>query len=311
MKMRVLFLFPLFLFLLSTLFAQNGRYASLDDFPEVKSSTLLVILYEDDELYNTNIQEIIEENWTFSPYQFVDTTELYEISKNKGDKEYSILVRNNAHRLVRRVNGTDKIQSNHLALYLLDTGSDMRNYTGKDALTHFQMKDVRNTMEYFHKLPAFIKYMQLYLRFVEEKKPTEDTHGKLLREFNNAHSDSLQSYTLLIEQGDVEDFISLEEIKTLYPYPIELVESASILTAVRGEAGDKAFLHLDPRLKYFTIMHASSGEILYRERTETSGELSKADFRKLGKAAGGRPESKSKKWKDKIRRFNRSKKSGN
>lgn len=283
----------------------------MEDFPEVKSSTLLVILYEEDELYNSNIKEIIEENWTFTPYQFVDTAELYEISKNKGDQEYAILVRNNSHRLVRRVNGTDKIQSNHLALYLLDTGSDMRNYTGKDALTHFQMKDVRNTMEYFHKLPAFIKYMQLYLKFVDEKKPTEDTHGKLLREFNNAHTDSLQNYTLLIEQTDVQDFMSLEEIQALYPYKVEWVEAANILTAVKGEEQDKVFVHLDPRLKYLTIMHAASGEILYRERTDTSGALGKADFRKLGKAAGGSPEPKSKKWQDKFRRFSRSKKSGN
>ena len=54
----------------------------------------------------------------------------------------------------------------------MDTGTDMRNYTGKDALTHFQLKDVRNTMDYFHKLPAFVKYMQLYLKHVEEKNPT-------------------------------------------------------------------------------------------------------------------------------------------
>ncbi|MDW3650248.1 MAG: hypothetical protein R8P61_24455 [Bacteroidia bacterium] len=291
--------------------AQNGRYASLEDFPEVKSSTLLVVLYEDDDTYNDKIKEIIESHWTFTPYQFVDTTELYEISKNKGDKEYSMLVRNNSHRLVRRVSGTDKIQNNHLALYLMDTGTDLRNYTGKDALTHFQLNDVRNTMEYFHKLPAFIKYMQLYLKHVEEKNPTEDTHGKLLRAFNSENTQKLKDYTLLMDKEEVGDFMSQEEIAEIYGHKVELVEAAVIMAAVHNEEEQKAFLHLDPRIKQMTIMDAATGEVLYLERTDTSGELNKADFKKLGRAALGDVDKPSKKLKDRIRRFNRSKKTGN
>ncbi|MEL6250544.1 MAG: hypothetical protein AAFR87_00930 [Bacteroidota bacterium] len=290
--------------------AQNGRYASLEDFPEVKSSTLLVVLYEDDDTYNDKIKEIVESHWTFTPYQFVDTAELYEISKNKGDQEYSMLVRNNSFRLVRRVNGSDKIQSNHLALYLMDTGSDMRNYTGKDALTQFQMKDVRNTLEYFHKLPALIKYMQLYLKHVEEKSPTEDTHGKLLRDFNSQNTQKLKDYTLLIDKEELGDLMNPEEIAEIYGHKVEVVEAAVILAAVHNEEEQKAFLHLDPRIKQITILDAANGEVLYLQRTDTTGELNKADFKKLGRAAIGDVDKPSKKLKDRIRRFNRSKKSG-
>jgi len=306
------FLITLFLILgASSLAAQNGRYASLEDFPEVKNSTLLVVLYEDDDTYNDKIKEVIESHWTFTPYQFVDTAELYEISKNKGDNEYSMLVRNNSLRLVRRVSSTDKIQSNHLALYLMDTGTDMRNYTGKDALTHFQLKDVRNTMEYFHKLPAFVKYMQLYLRHVEEKNPTEDTHGKLLREFNSQNTQKLKDYTLLIDQEEIGEMMSQEEVAEIYGHKVEIVEPAVILAAVHNEEEQKAFMHLDPRIKQITIMDAASGEVLYLQRTDTTGELNKADFKKLAKAAVGESDAPSKKLKDRIRRFNRSKKSGN
>lgn len=287
MNMHKIVILIIGVFLFTQSYAQNGRYASLDDFPEVKGSTLLVVLYEDDDLYNENIREIIETHWTFTPYQFVDTAGLYEITKRKDDKEYSMLVRNNGLRLVNRVSGTDRIQSNHLALYLLDKGSDMRNYTGKDALTQFQLKNVRNTLEYFHKLPAFIKYMQLYLRFVEEKKPTEDSHAKLLKAFNSAHTQTLTDYTVLVEEGYVKDVLELSDITDVYAYPIEIAEQARILGAVKNEEEKTAFLHLDPRIKQITIMDAASGEILYLARTETNGELSATDFKKMGKAASG------------------------
>jgi len=287
MNMRKIVILSIGIFLFGQAFAQNGRYASLDDFPEVKNSTLLVVLYEEDDLYNDNIKEIIETHWKFTPYQFVDTAELYDITKGKDDKEYSMLVRNNGLRLVNRVNGTDRIQSNHLALYLLDKGSDMRNYTGKDALTQFQMKDVRNTFEYFHKLPAFIKYMQLYLHFVEEKKPTEDNHVKLLKAFNSANTQKLTDYTVLVEEDYVKDNLEIEDLSEAYTYPIEIVEQVRILSAVKNEEEKTAFLHLDPRIKQITVMDAASGEILYLARTETSGELSATDFKKMRKAASG------------------------
>lgn len=300
MNMRIILSLFIGMLLFVQSYAQNGRYASLDDFPEVKNSTLLVVLYEEDDLYNDNIREIIETHWKFSPYQFVDTAELYEITKIKDDKEYSMLVRNNGQRIVNRVNGTDRIQSNHLAIYLLDKGSDMRNYTGKDALTQFQMKDVRNTMEYFHKLPAFIKYMQHYLNFVDEKKPTEDSHPKLLKAFNSSLTSKLADYTLLVEAESVEGMLEMEDLSKVYEYSVEIVEPVRILTAVNNEEEKTAFLHLDPRVKQITIMDAASGEILYLARTERNGELNSIDFRRIAKAASGVTSKKSDLLKGKL-----------
>lgn len=300
MNMRLIVSLSLGIFLFVQSFAQNGRYASLEDFPEVKNSTLLVVLYEEDDLYNDNIREIIETYWKFTPYQFVDTAELYEITKLKDDKEYSMLVRNNGLRMVNRVNGTDRIQSNHLAIYLLDKGSDMRNYTGKDALTQFQMKDVRNTMEYFHKLPVLIKYMQHYLNFVNEKKPTEDSHPKLLKAFNSSLTTKLQDYTLMVEAEAVKDQLELADLTEVYDYSVEIVEPEQILAAVQNEEEKTAFLHLDPRVKQMTVMDAASGEILYLARTEKSGELNGIDFRRIAKAASGLSSKKSDLLKGKL-----------
>jgi len=294
------------IFLCANAIAQNGRYASLEDFPEVKGSTLLVVLYEGDDLYNNSIKEIIESNWKFTPYQFVDTAELYHISKTKGDEEYSMLVRNNALRLVNRVNGTDKIQSNHLAIYLLDKGNDMRNYTGKDALTQFQCKDVRNTQEYYHILPAMVKYMQLYLQHVDEKKPTEDNHEKLLRVFNNAHTQKLANYTLYIDQDDMPEDLEITKLREVYTDSIAVVEKSVIQEAVKNGKENTAFLHLDPRVKQITIMDAATGEVLYLTRTVSSGELQDADFKKMSKAAAGEVVKKRNKLREKLNKLKKS-----
>lgn len=301
MKVRTLIFIALVCLYSLPLVGQNGRYSSLKDFSKVKNSTLLVVVDVDDPLYSQSIKEIIDSSWTFMPYQFVDSAGLYEISKKKEDKDYSILVRNKAQRIVNRVNGTDIIQSNHLAIYLMDKGSDLRNYTGKDALTQFHFKDVKNTFEYFHKLPACIKYMQLYLQFIEEKKPTEDNHPRLLKEFNAAHTALLKDYRLYLEQSPLLEELSVESLKEVYPYEIEIVEQEKILQAVQNETEKTAFVHLDPRVKQITVMDAASGEILYLARTDVTGELNFGDFKKIARQISGVGKKKKGKLKDRLK----------
>lgn len=268
---------------LSLGFAQNGRTRAVEEWPKIKKTTTLVILYEGQDAYNEKIKDAVEKYWKVTPYQFATTEELLKLSMSK---DYSMLVRNDAERFINRVGRTDRIKSNHIALYLCGNGADMRNYPGAEAIAQYQFTDVNNVDEYLYKLTAIIQSMHNYLVFLDTNKITEDNHPKLLKKFDNALANTLHEKTLfLLEEQLSTDLQDLETLKKYYKYEVSIVDKAAIAAAIDAQLPNVAFLHIDPRGKTLYVLSAEGGRIMYEAETVIPGHLTAGDFSALSRAA--------------------------
>ena len=267
---------------LSPAFSQNGRTRALEEYPAFKNDSLLVVLYPGQEAYNQVVQETFERYWKFMPYRFLPVEKLPDYASNE---RYSMLVRNDAERFVGRVTGTDRIRSNHLAIYPCGLGADLSNYNGARAITQYHFSDINDTSAYLFKLPALIQSMQHYLYFVEENKPTEDTHEKLLAEFCNAEAAALAKRTLYLLPEQLPDNLATQEmLDKYYIHDAELTDKATIAQAISAQRADVAFLHIDPNKSNLYVLGADGGKILYWSTTSSYGEVRNKDLKRLSKA---------------------------
>ncbi len=267
---------------LSPAFSQNGRTRALEEYATFKNDSLLVVLYPGQDAYNQVMQQTFERYWKFMPYRFLPAEKLPDYAS---DERYSMLVRNDAERFVGRVTGTDRIRSNHLAIYPCGLGADLSNYNGARAITQYHFADINDTSDYLFKLPALVQSMQHYLYFVEENRPTEDTHKKLLEEFCNDSVPSLAKRTLYLLPGQLPDNLATQEmLDKYYLHDAELTDKATIAQAIAAQRPDVAFLHLDPRQANLYVIGADGGKILYWRKTSRYGELRHKDLKQLSKA---------------------------
>ncbi|MEL6673594.1 MAG: hypothetical protein AAFR61_15425 [Bacteroidota bacterium] len=280
--MRQFFLFSL-LALLSypTLTAQNGRLRALEELPKIKGTTTLIVLYPEDEVYNKTITRAIDLYWDFTEVKFVQVDELREYAF---DTQYSMLVRNNSERFVQRVGRTDRIQSNHLALYLCGKGDNMMNYTGKDALTQWLFPDVMDTQAFQFKLITIVQSMNNYLNFLDGNKLTEINFERKLDEFTNKQAGELKEMTLYVHEKEVTEKVrDLEKLKKAYGFEVQLVDKEAISKAVFSQDAKVAILHLDPRLRTYYILSAKGGRILLHQEVNERGHLKLKDFAAMAK----------------------------
>ena len=264
--------------------AQNGRTPALEEFPTFRKSTLLAILYENEPEYNRVIKSAIESYWTITPYKFIQYSELNEYINNY---DFSMLVRNGSERIVKRVNSTDRIKSNHLAIYNGNKGLNLRSYTGADALTQFQFKDIEQTSDYAYILPAVIQSMQHYLNFIDKEEISEDNHEKKVEIFNNELAGTIGEKTLfLLEEQLSDDFKDIEKIQKAYKHNVQIVDKEILAQAIEEQNPNVVFMYLDPRVKDIYILAADGGRILYHASVHERGSITKRDFMNLSRNAG-------------------------
>ncbi|MEZ4828058.1 MAG: hypothetical protein R3C61_17510 [Bacteroidia bacterium] len=272
-----------FVLTFSVILGQNGRTRAVEEWPKIKKTTMLVVLYEGQDAYNEKIKNTIEKYWTIIPFQFVTPDELLKLSLSK---DYSMLVRNDSERFINRVGRTDRIKSNHLALYLCGNGADMRNYPGAEAIVQYQFNDINDVDEYLYKLTAIIQSMQNYLVFLDTNKITEDNHPKLLKKYDNALANTLHEKTLLLLPEQLSaDLQNPETLKRYYKYEVSIVDKEAIAAAIEAQIPTVAFLHIDPRGKNIYVLSAEGGRIMYEAETVISGHLTADDFSALSRAA--------------------------
>ena len=273
----------IFLLISQSAFSQNGRDRAVKDLKKFKGTEMLVVLYDGDELYNTEIKDAVSKYWTITPYSFIPQNELRNYAF---EEEYSMLVRNDAKRVIHRVGRTDHIQSNHLAIYVCGKGDNLMNYTGQNALSQIHFKDINDTESYSYKLKALVQHMHEYLSFLEEKKITEDNHAKELRLFNTQEVKKLSGMTLYILKEELPEKLNdLEKLRKFYEHEVEIVGKEEIQAAIATQNGNVAFLHLDPRIKNLYVISAQGGKILYQAPTQDWGTLKGKDFSTLSRVA--------------------------
>lgn len=264
--------------------AQTGRYRAIDEFfDQAKKSTLLVVEYEDDFDYNNSIKRAVDIFWTFTPVEIIPFSDLH---KYANDDKYTMLIRNNSTRVKRGVRTTDQIKSNHLAIYLCGKGSDLRGYTGADALVQYHFRDIEDTDSYVFKISSLVRTMQSFLQFVDTTETTELKYERAVEEYLNELSHTLENKILYVLKDDLPEKLRDEKkLQKYYKNTIQIADKETIRKAVLTNREDGAILHLDPRVKEIFVIGIREGRILYHAPVKKRGSLTGKDFSTISSAS--------------------------
>ena len=283
--------------LLIPAFAQTGRALSISKLPLLKETTTLIVLDDDStSAYNEILQPFIENHWKITPYKFIHEAELPEMMAVKG---YSLLVKNNAQRVERRVRGDVVIQFNEIGLYL-NNKSALENFTSIDALTRIRVNDIKTPEAYTYKLEALLTAMYQYLIFIDRDDVNKNNYPKKSAEYLNPDHERLKSMTLLINEEDVpESLDSLAAIQEYYQHPVKIVSCREIKQAIQEKSDSVAFLHVYPNVAQIQVIAAQNAEILYSFPAERYKQFGIKDLENISDAANGKPRKKL--WRQMVR----------
>lgn len=257
--------------------AQMGQIRACEKIDDFKKTTTLIVLdNQKNTAYNQKIQKIIDSYWRLTPVKYIPEDSL----KNYfGNSEYSMLVRNNSKRMVRRGGGrTATIQNNDLAIYICDQGP-LENYLGGDAIASVDLAEVMRVDDYLYKLGGLIQGMQSYVDFLESEKIDRNTYEKEIKRFEIERVGDLANLTLLVCADDLSAKTNNpEKLIKSYGYPVEIVSKERIEEALDNEEGNIVYMHLHPRQREFFLIQAAGGRVLYHALVNTYGELKMKDF---------------------------------
>lgn len=286
--MRFLIWLSLFLWVLPPAVAQDGGRLAFKQFTDLRSTTTLMVLYDDAPTYNEALRRAVEGHWTLTPTLFIAEKDL---PRYANDAQYSMLVRDNSEKSHTRVTGTTLIRRSHLALYVCGRGPKLIHYGGKDAVAQFQLPDVMDAAAYDAKLPALIRAMHSYLGFLDREKITEDNHGRKLDFFRNAQAGKIGNMTLYILAPDLPDAMRApEQLLAAYPHDFEIVTAEALRQVVAEGRPDVAIFHPTPKGEDIYVI-SLTGEILYHAHPGMRERVQVQDFTQISNRIANPPEA--------------------
>jgi hypothetical protein len=210
---------------------------TLHNFEQTK---FYVVLYDNDPVYNDAIKNAMEQCWKVSEYRFTDE-QWYK--KHITDKFVSFLVPiNRSGRKLAIFNGGN---------------ANIEAFMPGDfvALGDFNLPFHSKANETYRMMHV----IQSMNSAIDQRLSGDQTYKDLMASLNR-NSQELQNKTLLIDSQFVTDTntdVLLKEIKTLYPYSIQVVETSYIQKMIHDRSPDHAYL---VAMRY--IMDTEKGEVL-------------------------------------------------
>lgn len=258
--------------------AQTGRYQNVRKFSGFKSTTTLIVLEDSNAAYNAALRAATDNGrWTVTPVKYIYRSELEPYLINP---DYSMLIKNNQFKVVRRASGNDILRSNDVGVYRCNQG-DLSNYATVDAIATIRLLDVMREEDYVYKLSGLIEAMHDYLLFLDNNAVRPDMHDKMMEQYFNARNAELADRKLLICEDEVDE--SLDPSR-YYKNDVEVVEKSVIQQAVLEHQPGKAFIHMHPRKLYLMVIATENGQVLYYESLKTSKPFSKKNLSAIAKS---------------------------
>lgn len=281
MNIRFLLAFILCLNSVYELRAQAARGKGAENFSWFNNTTTLIVLDDTISAYNIKVEDAIRKYWDITPVKFISRSELDDYL---GTKNFSMLLRNNSERTIRRVRQNLTIRNNEIGLYLCYRHV-LTDYLPADAITYIKVKDVDAYSDYLYKLEGLIQTMQDYLKnFLDKRKITRDNIDQEEEQFFNQYRWRLKEVNLFIRAEDLPEGIDKDNIQKYYRHNVSVVTPEEIEQAIASQEMGVAYLHVYPRAKQIQIISAKGGQVLYSAPAITYGEFHRRDLSRISKA---------------------------
>lgn len=261
--------------------AQTGRYQNVRKFSGFKSTTTLIVLEDSNAAYNAALKAATENGrWTVTPVKYIYRSELEPYLINP---DYSMLIKNNQFKVVRRASGNSILRSNDVGVYRCNQG-DLNNYATVDAIATIRLLDVMREEDYLYKLSGLVEALHHYLLFLDGNAVNPDMHDKMMEKYFNTSNADLAGMKLLIAEDEVDDTF---DPSRYYTHEVEVVEKSVIQQALMEHQPGKVFLHMHPRKLYLMLIATENGHVLYYESLKNDKPFSKKNLAAISKAIKG------------------------
>lgn len=281
-------LFLFFLLLYGQVLCQTGNHLTCERVFEVRSTTTVVVLDDYDSPYNEIMRRAMHRYWKITPIEFTTESKKFMFL---GSRDYTILMKNQAVRVEKRVKGEFKIQFNEIGLYPGYRALDKQDLHARDAYAKIRVDSLHKTETYLYKLEGLIHAMHDYLVYAAQGNIRRNTYEKDMKTYLNRSSSELASKTLYVTYQDVPK--EEQHLVDAYQHPFTFIEKADLQSKIAQEDSAAAFLHIHPLVSQIYVIDIPTGRILYGGKTIRYKTLSKEDFRNLSQVA----RKKEKGWK--------------
>jgi len=227
-----------FCIIVSTLFIIHTTFAQeyIPTVAEIKhfSQTKTIIVFEDNLMceYNLTLQDIVPDEWTVTPFDFL-TWKNFDAQKK--DKNLSFLIQN------RVTFEKDKTNARYLFMSLLLGGnskglSDMPDLCSVP-LAYFGAPEE----SYIYKIGIFLRFIQNHVKVITDNPSVA---SKNIMEHYNKNIQKLEGKTLYLIAEELANDVNTEaKIKKVYSGPFKLVTKEDIQNAIADKNSDVVFLH--------------------------------------------------------------------
>jgi hypothetical protein len=226
--------FPvLFLFIASSiLLSGQAPFPSGDEIKQFIASRTCVVLEDGNPVFNTYISKAIKEYWKITPFEFITSS---DFKLRRSDPSYSFII------LTETRFENDKSKSVYNYINLLQ---------GKKVDELGKMPEIcavplsiagEDDMEYGYKLGAILSFMQKHAGMISEDPSLT---GRRYLKYYNKNIPEVKGRKILVTQEDlVEGINTIEKLRAVYRYEIEIVPESEIVKAIQNKDHFTLILH--------------------------------------------------------------------
>jgi len=222
----------LFLLLSHVLIAQ-APFPNKDEIKEFTASRTCVVLEDTPfSTYNTFIKQAVKAYWTITPFEFITTAE-FNVRRLNPAYSFVVLTQTNF----------EKDKSNGLFNFInLLQGKDVNKLGEMPEICAVPLSFAgEDDLEYGYKLGAILSFMQKHARMISEDPSLT---GRKYLKYYNKYIPDVQNKIILVKQEDLSpEIYTIEKIKAVYNYKIEIVTEDDIVKAIENKAPNTVILH--------------------------------------------------------------------
>lgn len=281
--MRKLFALGLLIGISLSTFAERNLVRQEDIKAFLKTTTYVVLENNPTSIYNIKIKEVMEKNWTITPFKYITAKEFEE---QRQDINKSFLV------LIQMKFDKDKLEAiyNFLSVSL---GAAVKKVTDMPDICSIPLsyKDLPED-SYVYKVEGLVRFIQNHIKLLNDNPQL--IKGNIFDYYNN-NTKTVKSKELWLLENDLEKSTRpLAEIRKNYKYTIKVVTPDDIEKAIEEKNPDVIFVHkVGPegtRLQarcYKMLIGAADGQMYYynmHNDAKSNGDgLLASDLKKIGK----------------------------
>lgn len=228
--MKKLILFIL-LAALCTMLPGQAPFPTGNEIRQFISSKTCVVLEGGNTVYNAYIRQAVTDYWNVTPYEFISISD-FESFRTDPSKSFLILTETQP--------SNDKSGSSYNFINLLQ-GKDVSELGRMPEISAIPISSAGDDdLEYGYKLGAVLLFMQNHARLIAENPVMI---GRRFLSYYNRYTPDIKNRKILATEADLSAGLTIDKIKAVYPYDLEIVSEDEIVIAIREKVPNTLILH--------------------------------------------------------------------